>query len=728
VTGKLEAAPFSHKLKDLLVLERDRNNQRNQRAELRAWMVRVQEITKALSRAETTPEARELLLSLLLSKAPYEFACVMAGGELVLRGVELSARSRARLLELAREARRTDAVNVVELPPDDADGGARWALVGSVTATEGESLTVLMGRTARTAGYYPGPWDGEIERMGYLLSTISHVYAAVEYRAALVVERNGLAEQVRVATQELREVSKLQRRFFELSLDMLCVAGFDGYFKQLNPAWSKVLGFELDELMSQPFLSFLHLDDHEATLQELAKLAAGHGTVAFEIRCRTRDGSYRWLLWSASPDPENQLIMAVGRDITLFKEAELRLREARAAAEAASQAKSDFLANMSHELRTPLNSVIGFTNILLRNKGGNLSARELDYLGRIGTNGRHLLRLINDVLDLSKVESGRVELQRDEIDLGRLVRHVITQLEDQAQASQTQLSVTIPVGLATIQSDACRLEQIVINLVGNAIKFAAGGMVEVRVRVDAEGNPLRLDVVDDGVGIPADKQAQVFESFRQADESTRRRFGGTGLGLSISRSLCETLGFRLELASEEGRGSLFAISFAAHDLPLVYESPSRSTEPKPPGASPAVPAVSEPGASQGNRTVLVLVIDDDADARAVLESYLQDYGCQIVAADSGERGIQLARQLRPSFITLDLLMAHMDGWSVLKALSEDPELRAIPVAICSIIADESRAGLVGAIAVLDKPIEREQLYSLLRDHLGDSSRRTVRVA
>jgi PAS domain S-box-containing protein len=539
--------------------------------------------------------------------------------------------------------------------------------------------------------------------------------ALARQAVSLLELRRRAAEAERTAAT-LREVSTLQRRFFELSLDMLCVAGNDGYFKRVNPAWTRTLGHSEAELLEQPFLDFVHPDDREATTREAAKLATGeHDTIAFENRYRARDGSWRWLMWSASPDPQSGLLMAVARDITPLKKVEQRLREAHLAAETANKAKSDFLANMSHELRTPLNSVIGFTNILLKNKGGALSTRELDYLARIGTNGNHLLRLINDVLDLSRIEAGRIDVQSEDVDLGALAQRTVDQLQGQAHATGTRLGVTVPERLLPLRTDQHRLEQIVINLVGNAIKFAAGGTVEVCIRADAAGRPLRLDVVDDGLGIPADKHALIFETFRQADDSTRRRFGGTGLGLAISRSLCEIMGFRLGLASEEGRGSLFAISLCDHTLPLVYEPPRQSAKP----ANARVPG-SAPGRASERSTVLV--IDDDADARAVLESYLQDYGCQIVAADSGTHGIELARQLRPDLVTLDLMMPRMDGWAVLEAMREDPQLRAIPVVICSIVGRESRASLAGAIAVMDKPIEREELYAVLREYLADPSR------
>lgn len=405
-------------------------------------------------------------------------------------------------------------------------------------------------------------------------------------------------------------------------------------------------------------------------------------------------------------------LLELRRQAARAERAAQQLRETQQAAEAASQAKSDFLANMSHELRTPLNSVIGFTNILAKNKDGALDSRTLDYLDRIRSNGQHLLRLINDVLDLSKIEAGRVELLTECVDLGAVVRAVARRLDGQAQTKSTRLGVTVPAGLQAIEGDRLRLEQILINLVGNAIKFAAGGQVEIRIRVDPQGHPLRLDVIDDGVGIATSQQSRIFESFRQADPSTRRRFGGTGLGLTIARSLCEMQGLGLTLASEPGRGSLFAVSLRPHDLPLRYEPPVLHPA-RPVSASPrSSPAASGPA---GPRTVLV--IDDDADARTVLESYLHDYGCRIVAADNGEQGVAMARQLMPDLITLDLMMPRMDGWAVLKALGEDPQLRRIPVVVSSVVGGESRASLAGAIAVLDKPVERDALYEALHEHL-----------
>jgi signal transduction histidine kinase len=260
--------------------------------------------------------------------------------------------------------------------------------------------------------------------------------------------------------------------------------------------------------------------------------------------------------------------VTVLRDATRHKRAEEVLRQAAEEAEASNRAKSTFLANMSHELRTPLNAVIGFSNILRKNRDGSFSERDVEYLERIVSNGKHLLALINDVLDLSKIEAGRMDVVLEEVHLDGLIREVHHSFELQASRKGIELLVEVPPAPDPVQADGHRLRQVLINLVGNAVKFTSEGHVALRLLADDEGRrPRRIEVEDTGIGIPEHRLAEVFDPFQQVDASTSRKFGGTGLGLAISRSLCELMHFRLSATSDDGEGSTFIVDLQPGDTP-----------------------------------------------------------------------------------------------------------------------------------------------------------------
>ena len=376
------------------------------------------------------------------------------------------------------------------------------------------------------------------------------------------------------------------------------------------------------------------------------------------------------------------------------------LRRTRDEALEANKAKSAFLANMSHELRTPLNAIIGYSEMIQEEMEDAGTPNLLPELEKIRVAGRHLLSLINDILDISKIEAGRMDLYLEEFDLGREIDSVVSTVAPLMNKNGNRLEVDCGVDMGSVYADLTKVRQVLFNLLSNAAKFTHGGTI--RLAVAAAGGQVCMSVADSGIGMTPEQVERLFQSFTQADSSTTRRFGGTGLGLAISRHFCHMMGGDIRVASEPGKGSIFSVM-----LPL------RVGEQAP---------VAKPTASElPSDATQVLVIDDDPAVRDILGRYLGKEGFRVHTASSGREGLDLARTVRPDIITLDVIMPGMDGWAVLGALKQDAELAQIPVIVLTMTSEMSMGYALGAAHFLTKPVERQELARLLgryRRHAG----------
>ncbi len=439
------------------------------------------------------------------------------------------------------------------------------------------------------------------------------------------------------------------------------------------------------------------VDIEEALQKRLAMLDRSH---SFE-RVRP-DGTV--LEVRRDPVPGGGFI-AIYTDITERKKAEKLLHDAKEAAESASRVKSSFLANMSHELRTPLNAIIGYSEILLEDASDRGDKASMADLEKIQAAGKHLLGLINDILDLSKIEAGRMDVYLEHVFLSRLVDEVKTIVEPMMMKNGNKLVIECPPNIGSLQTDLTKLKQSIINLLSNAAKFTKDGTVTLRLsREEREGAPwLRFEVIDSGIGMTEEQMGRLFQAFTQADSSTTRNFGGTGLGLTITRHFCAMLGGSIDAKSTPRQGSTFTILLpdratkAVADDDLDLDS-NRSA------------VVHEPSSG----AIKVLVVDDDPAVHDVLAATLGKEGYQIVHAKDGIEALNIMRTNPPDIVTLDVMMPKLDGWSVLGIMKSEPQLAHIPVIMLTIVDHRNLGFSLGASEYMTKPIDRNRLIALIQ--------------
>jgi PAS domain S-box-containing protein len=536
--------------------------------------------------------------------------------------------------------------------------------------------------------------------------------------------RQQVEEERMKLDQRLRDQHFYTRSLLESNVDALMTTDPRGIITDINKQMEALTGCTRDELIGAPFRNYF-TDPSRA--EAGIKRVLNEGKVTnYELTARARDGTLTVVSYNATTfhdrDRRLQGVFAAARDMTELKEFELALQNKNVELENASRMKSEFLANMSHELRTPLNAIIGFSEVLKDGILGELTEQQRGFITDIFTSGTHLLSLINDILDLSKVEAGKMSLDLEPVPLQSLFANSLSIIREKAASRRIQLATHVIGELGTIEADARKLKQIVYNLLSNAVKFTAeGGEVTLRAgRVPRErvgelsgawpgrSFPLaqtdfteffEISVRDSGIGISPEGLTRLFTPFSQIDSGLARRFDGTGLGLALVKSLVELHGGSVAVESAVGEGSSFTVW-----LPVRMPAERNYS----PTSAPLISRAGTPAIARA-----ALVVDDDYKSAELIRLQLEAEGFTVLHAPSAEAALVIAVKQPLALIMLDILLPVMDGWDLLARVKQMPELRHVPVVIASIVPEQGRALALGAAAVLQKPVSRDALSASL---------------
>jgi signal transduction histidine kinase/CheY-like chemotaxis protein len=581
------------------------------------------------------------------------------------------------------------------------DEAAATATLSALTAKEDIVSAVLYKPDGKIFAHYirgkrnlPANLPAHLQEQGY---RFEGGYLEVFHDVTLNGERLGTL----FLQSDLRQWSERAKRYANILIVFVLISGLFAFF----------VSSKLQGLISRPIL---HLEDTMRMVSanknygvravksygdEIGRLIDGFNTMLSEIQ--QRDTALR----STNGELKTRT-QELEEEISHRKQTQEELLNAKHAAEEANRAKSTFLANMSHELRTPLNAIIGYSEMLEEETRDSGKVENVQDLKKIQAAGKHLLSLINDVLDLSKIEAGKMGLHVETFDVAEVIQDMVTTLQPAAAKNANSIHVHLAENVSVIKADITKVRQILFNLLSNACKFTDHGTISVdvgQIKVDTR-DWIQFRVSDTGIGISAKQKENLFQEFAQADASIARKYGGTGLGLAITHRFVQLMKGHIGVESEPGRGAIFTVQLPAQVVVETNESaPAEGTR-----------VVSFSEAKTNLNTILV--IDDDPSVRDLMSRFLTKLDFHVVSAANGEEGFRLAKQIRPLLITLDVVMPDCDGWTVLNRLKSDSQLAEIPVIMVSIVDNEARGLDLGASDYLIKPVQRDRLAVLVEKH------------
>ena len=583
------------------------------------------------------------------------------------------------------------------------DEPAATATLSALTAKEDIVTAVLYKPDGKIFAHYfrtnaasPGFLPSHLQEKGY---RFEGGYLEVFQEVTLNGEHVGTL----FLQSDMRQWSLRAKRYANILIIFVLVSGLFALF----------VSSKLQGLISKPIL---HLEDTMRMVSsnknyavravktysdEIGRLIDGFNTMLSEIQQRDI------ALQSTNGELKTRT-HELEEEVFQRKQTQEELLKAKHTAEEANRAKSTFLANMSHELRTPLNAIIGYSEMLEEETRDSGKIENVQDLKKIQTAGKHLLSLINDVLDLSKIEAGKMGLHLETFDVSQVIEEMVTTLQSAAAKNANSIHVHLGENVNTMRADVTKVRQILFNLLSNACKFTDHGAIFVdvdQIKVE-ERNWIQFRVSDTGIGISAKQKENLFHEFAQADASIARKYGGTGLGLAITHRFVQLMKGHINVESEPEKGAIFTVQLPAQVVIETAESaPSE-------GASDASATFSETKTNLDT----ILVIDDDPSVRDLMSRFLTKLNFRVVAAANGEEGFRLAKQIRPLLITLDVVMPECDGWTVLNRLKSDSELAEIPVIMVTVVDNEARGLDLGASNYLIKPVERDRLAILVEKH------------